>query len=914
MTVPVLRDRLALLDATFQESPDFVTLMTSDGALLDANRSALAFAQSTLADAMGAAVWDAVGWQQHPALARWLRNAVQHADADEAQEFTLDYLSAPETRSVIRFRLRVFPIRVSDQVAMSLVGADITAHVISSERANAQNSADRKATQSALRESETQFRAAIDAGQDLFVIARTVRNPDGVIVDFVVTEANARAVAMSVAGRTREDLIGRPLLDVSEPSRHTGLWEQCCRVVATGEPFLTVQSVPLPDAPARWVQRQIVKMGDSVAISSRDVTASRREHEALEASEARHRQLFESSGAIQLIVDAVSGVIIDANPAAEEFYGWTRATMLSMRIGDLDEQAATGASPNALADALVFAQRVTRRHLIATGNRRDVEVAGSPVVIDGRDARHMIVHDVSDRIRAEQQLRESEARFRAVVTGMSEGVVVHDASGAIRVFNPSAERILRLSGAQLLGLQPVDREWQAVHEDGSLWPVTDHPAMIALRNGKSQPRALMGVRRGDDEFTWLHVTADPIIRPGESRPYAAVAVFFDVTEHRNAEERLRQAQKLEAVGQLAGGIAHDFNNLLTVIRGATGFVLDSVGESSPHASDLHAIERASERAEALTRQLLAIGRRQLLRAEAVDLSALVKEQLPILRGLLPRTVFVNNRLDEAPVIARLDRRHVIDALRALVDNARLAMPLGGTLTIATTTRRMERPPLGPDADAPRSFAVMEVIDTGEGMSNEIRMRVFEPFFSTQPFGANRGMGLASVHGIMTQLNGFVECDSSPGKGTAIRLYFPEASADEVKGATPTGVRALPTRGVLMVDDDALLRDLGRRMLERLGNSVAVAASGSEALAMLERSIENVSVLVSDLTMPGMSGMELLTATRARYPTLPLVAISGFSMDPEIRHALDQLRIPFLGKPFTSEQLARAIDTALKAPR
>ena len=756
VTVPDFTDRLALLDATFQATPALVTLLTSDGALLDANRRALSFARATLPHALGAVVWELEGWQERPALSSWLRHAVQQAPSETSHAFTDDQSTSDDARRVIRFALRELSVAVRGHAVLQLIGLDVTERVLAAERGAAQDAATRAAAASALRESETQFRAAIDAGQDLFVIARTVRDPDGTIVDFVVTEVNERATrAMQT---TREELIGRPLLEAFWQSKGTGLWEQCCRVVATREPFTLAQSAPRPDMPFRWVQRQIVPLGDTIAISSRDVSASRREHEALEASEARHRQLFESSGAIQLILDAATGEIVDANPAAEQFYGWARTTMLSMRIGDLDDHATSETLAEASAYVLGSAARVTQRHLIASGERRDVEVAASAVTIDGRDARHMIVHDVSDRWRAEQQLRESEARFRAVVTGMSEGVVVHDASGAIRVFNPSAERILRLSGAQLLGLQSVDREWQAVREDGSAWPVAEHPAMMALRHGKSQSRALMGVRRGDDEFTWLHVTADTIIRPGESRPYAAVAVFSDVTDQRSAEERLRQAQKLEAVGQLAGGIAHDFNNLLTVIRGATGFVLESVGEMSPHASDLHAIERASERAEVLTRQLLAIGRRQLLRTEAVDLNALVQEQLPTLRGLLPRTVYVKLSLDTARVIARLDRRQVIDALRALVDNARLAMALGGTLTIATSMRRVDRPSVGPVSDIAPSFAVLEVIDTGDGMSEEIRARAFEPFFSTQPFGANRGMGLASVHGIMTQLNGFVECD------------------------------------------------------------------------------------------------------------------------------------------------------------
>ena len=772
---------------------------------------------------------------------------------------------------------------------------------------------DREVTLDALRESEARFRAAIDAGQDLFVIARAVRDAVGAITDFVVVDVNERATReLDVS---RDDVLGKFLLDAFPSSRGTGLWEQCCRAVATGQPFEMAQSAPVISSPGRWVQRQIVPFGDGVAIWSRDVTKRRREQEALEDSEARHRELFESSGAIQLIVDASTGAIVDANPAAEAFYGWPREAMLSMRITDLNRLTLDTWRDAAAPNDEVPAKRATQTHWVAPGETRDVEVAESAVVVDGRAARHLIVHDISDRLRAEAQLRESEARFRAVITGMSEGVVVHDADGAIRVFNPSAVRILGLSSAELMGLKPIAHDWQATREDGTPWPPAEHPAMVALHSGRSQPRTLMGIRRGDNESAWLYVTADPVVRPGEQRPYAAVAVFSDHTVQRDTEERLREAQKLEAVGQLAGGIAHDFNNLLTVIRGATGFLLESMGADSPLVSDVRAIERASERAEELTRRLLAVGRRQMLRAEPVDLTALVQEQFATIRNDMPRSIRVHLALDTESVVARLDRRQLLDAVRSLVDNARTAMPDGGTLTIGTSVRVVERSAATTELGGSQRYAVLEIIDTGEGMSDEVRGRLFEPFFSTQPFGANRGMGLASVHGMVAQSQGFIECDSTLGQGTALRLFFP-ASMEAERPLTPststsTAVRAIAMRGVLMVDDDTMLRDLGRRMLERLGHSVVVAASGSEALALLERSAQNVSVLVTDLTMPGMSGIELIAIVEQRFPQLPIVAISGFSLNASVRQELDARQVPFVGKPFTSEQLARAIERALE---
>ena len=272
-------------------------------------------------------------------------------------------------------------------------------------------------------------------------------------------------------------------------------------------------------------------------------------------------------------------------------------------------------------------------------------------------------------------------------------------------------------------------------------------------------------------------------------------------------------------------------------------------------------------------------------------------------------VRVELELSDKRAVARLDRRKLLDALRALVDNARAAMAAGGTLTLATDVRNIEPTSVANDRVSQR-FAMLEVRDSGEGMSDEVRARLFEPFFSTQPFGANHGMGLASVHGMVAQSQGFIECDSILGKGTALRLFFPVATEPERVVTTPSGSRAVTGRGVLLVDDDPMLRDLAARMLERHGHSAAVVESGAEALALLASGAVQLSVMVTDLTMPGMSGMELIAEVTRRYPHLPIVAISGFSMNPAVRQVLDDHHVPFVGKPFSAEELEKAMDQAL----
>jgi PAS domain S-box-containing protein len=765
----------------------------------------------------------------------------------------------------------------------------------------------------ALAASEARLRGVLDAGFDAVVIARAERAPDGRITDFMIIDVNARACDM--VARQREQIIGRSLLDMFPRSREWGLWEQCCMVVITNQPLETTQFAPTDNEPARWLQRQLVPVDSgAVAISSRDITQRQLERLALESSESRHRQLFETNGAIQLLVEFDTARIVDVNPAAEAFYGWPRATMREMYLTDLESVALDHWRELTSGIATGTGLRLQQDHRIASGALRQVEAFIGVAEISERRLLHIIIQDISDRVRAERELRESEARFRAVIAGMREGVVLHDETGAIRVHNPSAERMLGLAGEQLAGVVSGGDDWQAVREDGSPWPRDERPAITALRTGRGQPRQLMGILRGTEEPVWVSVTADPLIRAGESRPYASVAVFTDVTETRASEERLRQAQKLEAVAQLAGGIGHDYNNLLTVIRGATGFLREGVGATSPHLEDIAAIERATERAEDLTRQLLAVGRRQMLRTESVELNQLLDVQLPIIRDEVPVSVMVKLELSETPVSATIDRSRLLDALRALVDNARTAMPTGGMLVLRTA-EVMRTHPHEPRDNRPRFFAMLEVRDTGVGMNDDIRARLFEPFFSTQPFGTSRGMGLASVHGMVLQSRGFLECESEPGEGTTLRLFFPLAGAPKTPAMSmPAIVQDVRSGGVLLVDDDPMLRDLGKRMLGRLTETVYVVSSGAEALEFLAARAADVSVVITDLTMPEMSGLELIEQLAVRYAALPVVAVSGFAVNLGARAELDARHVPFVAKPFTMQDLQKAMALAQGARR
>lgn len=760
-----------------------------------------------------------------------------------------------------------------------------------------------------LRASASLPRGAFGTGLDSLVIARAERDPSGAIREFRVMDVNARSGA--VAGRPPALLIGGPVDALFPHSAEWALWDDCCTVTISRRPLDRTHEVSTEDG-LRWIWLQLVPVDrDTVAISTQDVTEHHVEQETLEQSEARHRQLFESNGAIQLLADLDTAAIVDANPAAEAFYGWPRVTMRTMRLTDLESVSLDHWRELTRSIATGTGLHVVRDHHLAGGERRQVNAYMGVVEVAQRRLLHIIIQDISDRVRAEEQLRESEERLRIVLSGMREGLVLYDAQGQVRLSNTSAQRILGLTADQLAGTAPLPPAWQVMREDGSPCPLLELPPFVALRTGASQPRRIVVLQRPDADQVWLQVTADPLFRPGGTRPFAAVAVFSDVTSQRSSEERARQVQKLEAVAQLAGALAHDYNNLLTVIRGATGFLRDGIASTSPHLEDVAAIERATERAEELTRRLLAVGRRQRLRTESVELNQLLRDQLPVMRDELPLAIFTALELAPTAVLADVDREQLLDALHSLVDNARAAMPDGGTLRLGTSQALVPHPHAGDRDPRAQHFAVLTVRDSGYGMSEEIRARLFEPFFSTQQFGTSKGMGLAMVHGLVHQSQGFMECDSVSGQGTTVRLFFPLAGAPESDAST-FGADPQDSRrgGVLLVDDDALLRELGRRMLEKLGHAVYPVASGQEALRFLAQRARDVAVMVTDLTMPGMSGFELIDAVRTQHAGLPMVIMSGYANDPAARERLDAQQVPFVSKPFTADQLADGIRRAL----
>ena len=398
----------------------------------------------------------------------------------------------------------------------------------------------------------------------------------------------------------------------------------------------------------------------------------------------------------------------------------------------------------------------------------------------------------------------------------------------------------------------------------------------------------------------------------DGHPVSAWGTTQDVTERRQLEDQLRQAHRMEALGQLAGGVAHDFNNLLTVINVESEFLDEGLAPDDPGRDAIRQIQRAAAHAAGLTRQLLTFSRKQILRPRSVDLNDLVTETSQMLRRVLGEDVELVTTLAAAlpPILA--DPGQLQQVLMNLAVNSRDAMPEGGVLLVATKSEV-----IGDDSAvlAAGEYAVLTVSDTGSGMDENVRRRIFDPFFTTKPLGAGTGLGLSTVLGIVQQSGGHISVASKVGRGTRFTIHLPRAPealiAQENRGARPPAAMATQRATVLLVEDEKELRSACRRVLEREGYTVLVAEDGYEALAISESFSGAIDLLVVDMVLPVLSGRDLATRLVQRRPALQVLYMTGYTDDEIFRRGLSDGSGNLLEKPFASRELMEAARAALQ---
>jgi PAS domain S-box-containing protein len=515
-----------------------------------------------------------------------------------------------------------------------------------------------------------------------------------------------------------------------------------------------------------------------------------------------------------------------------------------------------------------------------------------------------------ERLRIENELRESQAQL-ARTAAIALVMTAHlSLDGRWLKVPPTLCRLLATEEPRLLGTAL-----------GALL----HPDDVAIERAGRE--SLVGGARLtlDLELRWLppagrqlwmYLNAS-VVQDARGRPLYLLLYLQDITERKNLEDQLRQAQKMEAVGQLAGGIAHDFNNLLTAILGSTELLLADTAPNDSRREDLQEISRASHRASALVRQLLAFSRKQVMQARLVNLNTIVHEMGSMLRRVVGERIALRLDLDQGLGHITADPGQLEQVIANLGVNARDAMPDGGTLTIATANvnapgvagAEEALPPGGP-------LVALSVSDTGTGMDEHVLAHLFEPFFTTKELGRGTGLGLATVYGIVRQSGGQIQVASRPGEGSTFTAYFPRVEADSrAASATP-----LPepspggTETVLVVEDEAAVRHLCCRVLRAKGYRVLEAPHAEAALALVAAMAEPIHLLVTDMVMPGMGGPALAAQLVATRPTLRVLYITGYALE-AIEQGGDVAGADgLLQKPFSADQLARTVRELLGATR
>ena len=392
------------------------------------------------------------------------------------------------------------------------------------------------------------------------------------------------------------------------------------------------------------------------------------------------------------------------------------------------------------------------------------------------------------------------------------------------------------------------------------------------------------------------------------QPARVVGVLADITDRRSLEMQFRQAQKMEAVGQLAGGVAHDFNNLLTAIIGYARFALDRAVEGEQRR-DLEEIVKAAGRAAALTKQLLSFSRRHVMETVSIDLNLLIVDMVTMLRRMIGEDIELATSLGPDPSVVRADRSQLEQVLMNLVVNARDATAGGGAIVIETKAVTVEAPLPHPELK-PGSYVTLTVRDNGCGMSDETKARLFEPFFTTKPRGQGTGLGLATVYGIVMQTGGAIGVESEPGRGSSFTVYLPTDKGPAQTHERPVEAqRAAGTATVLLVEDEQAVRELIRIILERAGYSVMEAANAEEAETLFA-AMRSIDLLVTDVVMPGRSGFELFTRLHAQLPSLRVLFISGYTDYAMFDAAIVERDLAFLEKPFSAEGLVAKVRDVL----
>jgi PAS domain S-box-containing protein len=639
-----------------------------------------------------------------------------------------------------------------------------------------------------------------------------------------------------------------------------------------------------------------------------------RAEEVLRVSDIRYRRLFESVKDGILLLDGDTAEITDVNPYMVEMLGYPYDEYLGRKFWDVRPFKETK-------KIQTFFQELQREGYIRYENLKletkdkkliDVEFVSNIYLVDGKKVIQCNIRNITERKQAEEALGRSEKKFYELFNEAPVGYFEYDHQGRINSVNRTVLEMLGYKIEEIIG-QPV---WKFVVEEDE----GRHQILAKLAGTVPPAQGLELTYRRKDGTTCPALIEDRLLKDSEGKIIGMRSTIQDITEQKRMEkekavleEQLRQSQKMEAMGRLAGGIAHDFNNLLTVIKGYSQLSLLDLKKGDPKGKGIEEIQKATQRATDLIRQLLAFSRRQVMEMKTIDLNSLLRDLDQMLRRVIGEDIVLVTLLAEDLGSVKADPGQMEQVLMNLVVNSRDAMPSGGKLTIETANVQLDEEYTRMHREVrPGRYVVLSVSDTGIGMTPEVKERIFEPFFTTKGNEKGTGLGLSTAYGIVKQSGGDIWVYSEPGKGTTFKIYLPcvEGPLEEWKERVVEEEMPHGEETILIVEDNDEVRQLAMQVLERQGYRVLEAANGNETLRICKEYKDKIHLMVSDVVMPGMSGRELAEQIKSLHPEIKVLYTSGYADERIIHYGVLREGVNYIQKPFTMEGLARKVREAI----
>ncbi|NTV01343.1 MAG: PAS domain S-box protein [Chlorobiaceae bacterium] len=635
--------------------------------------------------------------------------------------------------------------------------------------------------------------------------------------------------------------------------------------------------------------------------------------EELRQSEDRYRRLFQNQHIVMLIIDPESGDIVDANPAAVGYYGWSHDQLRGMNINEINTLSIEALKPLMLEATRLNCNRFSFSHRLASGLHRDVEVVSVPISIEGRTLLYSIIADVTDQKLAEKQLIEGNKRMHYILATANAGIWEYEIGSNTTIWSGEVWKLYGIEQechgpafeSLLKTVIPEDRD--AVRRSSE----------NAVTNG-TDFSAIWRTKAADGTIRWIMSKGTPF-READGTISRYLGIVVDITDKKQEEEKkqlletqLRQAQRLETIGTLAGGIAHDFNNILTPILGYSEMGLLTFAGDDTGQEYFHEIMLAADRARNLVSQILAFSKAQEITPSVVSVPAVINEALKLLRPSIPASITIDKKIDPECGNILADPSQIHQVVVNLCTNAYQAMgDAPGTIRIAleevVPDEELLKSLPEPRAD---KYVQLSIADTGIGMDKATMDRIFEPFFTTKSPQKGTGLGLSVVHGIISGYNGMISVNSTPAQGTAFRIYLPvidgHAEQDESEPPLATG-----NASIMFVDDEPASTRMISIMLTKLGFSIRAFNSPREALDCFRRDPSGFDLVITDLTMPVMNGVDLAAEIHDTKPDLPIILMTGYGRNLEnIRCANWHGIRRFLKKPVKMGELSSIINEVI----